>query len=273
MTKMYVQGSGDTAKDNYLISPVQRALRLLETIASGGETANVSALAARLGINRVTLKRLLDTLEHEGMIEPVARRGGHRIGTRFLALAAAVLGERDLVRLAQPILSELASRTGLSAYLTMLSEADIVYLLQELPDTPLVSNIRVGSRVPAHFTAPGRVLLAGLSPSARRTLLGEEPFAKATEQTATGHEELDQIIAEDEARGCAWSFSAYEIGVTACAAPVRDSGGKVVAAISVAGPDSGFAPERRGEIEKAVSDAARLLARMAGSGSARARNP
>jgi DNA-binding IclR family transcriptional regulator len=181
-------------------------------------------------------------------------------------LAAAALGERDLVRLAQPILTELAARTGLSAYLTMLSGTDIVYLLQELPDTPLVSNIRVGSRVPAHFTAPGRVLLGGLSGEARRALLGEDPLAKATEQTAASHEKLDKVIAEDEAGGCAWSFSAYERGVTACAAPVRDAGGKVIAAISVAGPESGFAARQRSDIEKAVKEAARLLSRMAGGG-------
>lgn len=269
MSQQDTHGRSAPPGETYLISPVQRALRLLETIASGGETGNVSALAARLNINRITLKRLLDTLEHEGMIEPVAGSGGHRIGTRFLAMAASALGERDLVRLAQPILTELAFRTGLSAYLTMLSGTDIVYLLQELPDTPLVSNIRVGSRVPAHFTAPGRILLAGIAPAERRALLGAEPLARATEQTARSHADLEKIITEDEARGCAWSFSAFERGVTACAAPVRDGADKVIAAISVAGPESGFEPDQRDDIEKAVREAGRLLSRMAGGGSAK----
>lgn len=248
----------------YLISPVQRALKLLDFVAGGGSTTQLSRIARELDINRVTLARLLDTLEHERMIEPSPEGAGYRIGSRFLAMAAAALGDRDLLRLAQPILVRLASELGFSAHLAVLSGDQIVYLLQELPDTLLVSNVRVGSRLPAHVTAPGRVLLAGLLPRERRALLGPGPLEVTTRHTPTTHAGLDAMIDEDEAHGCAWSFSGYEKGVDACAAPVLDRLGQVVAAISVAGPDSRFDDATRARTARAVIDAAGLLSKLLG---------
>lgn len=248
----------------YLISPVQRALKLLDFVANGGSTTQLSRIARELDINRVTLARLLDTLEHERMIEPSPEGAGYRIGSRFLAMAAAALGDRDLLRLAQPILARLALGLQFSAHLAVLSGDQLVYLLQELPDTLLVSNVRVGSRLPAHVTAPGRILLAALPSQARRALLGRGPLAAATRHTPTTHAELDRLIDEDARHGCAWSFSGYERGVDACAAPVFDRFGKVVAAISVAGPDSRFDEATRARTGEAVTGAARLLSKMLG---------
>jgi len=257
----------------YLISPVQRALKLLDFVANGGSTTQLSRIARELDINRVTLARLLDTLEHERMIEPSPEGAGYRIGSRFLAMAAAALGDRDLLRLAQPILARLAAELQFSAHLAVLSGDQIVYLLQELPDTLLVSNVRVGSRLPAHVAAPGRVLLAALSPSERRSLLGRGPLSAATRHTPTTHADLDRLIGEDARRGRAWSFSGYEKGVDACAAPVFDRFGKIVAAISVAGPDSRFDEAMRARTGEAVTDAARLLSKMLGHRSEGGRPP
>lgn len=248
----------------YLISPVQRALRLLDYMADGGATTQLSRLARELDINRVTLTRLLDTLEHERMIERARDGAGYRIGQRFLSMAAAALGDRDLLRLAEPILARLAAELRFSAHLAVRSGEQILFLLQELPDTLLVSNVRVGSRLPAHITAPGRIVLAGVAPSERRKLLGRDPLPAGMRGTPTTHAALDRMIAEDAARGCAWSFSGFEKGVDACAAAVLDQSGRIVAALSVAGPDSRFDARTRAQTEKAVIEAARSLSKMLG---------
>lgn len=255
---------GQRREPAYLISPVQRALKLLDFVAGGGSTTQPSRIARVLGINRVTLARLLDTLEHEGMIEPSPEGAGYQIGSRFLAMAAAALGDRDLLRLAQPILAGLAAELQFSAHLAVLSGDQIVYLLQELPDTLLVSNVRAGSRLPAHVTAPGRILLAALPAQERRRLLGLGPLEAAAGLAPTTHDALERMIEEDAAQGCAWSFSGYEKGVDACAAAVHDRLGRVVAAISVAGPDSRFDARTRSRTAKAVIDAAHLLSKMLG---------
>lgn len=247
-----------------MITPVQRALRLMDHIAAGGSTAPLAPLARDLGINRVTLSRLLTTFEHEGMIEPAPDGGGHCIAARFLAMAAAALGDRDLVKLARPLLAKLAGEIQLSAHLVVMSGSETVYLLQELPETLLVSNIRAGTRLPAHVTAAGRILLADVPAKQRRELLGRGPLNAVSAQTPTSHAELERLITADATRGCAWSLSGYEAGVNACAAAVHDHQGRVVAAISVAGPESRLDTRRAAATELAVIGTARLLSQMLG---------
>ncbi|SUE42493.1 IclR family transcriptional regulator [Roseomonas gilardii] len=253
------------ATPEYLISPVQRAVRLMEYIAEGGPTANLSEAARRTGINRATLARLLDTLEHEGVLER-GQDGEFRLGLRFLGLAAAALASRDLVSLARPVLARLAAETGLSSYLVVLSGGEALYLAREMPDTPLVSHIRIGSRVPAHLTTPGRMLLAPLPPAERRARLGPGPLPTATPHSPATHAALDTMLAEDAARGCAWSFSAYEPGVDSCAAPVLGQDNRPIAALSLAGPAAQFGPAPfRAEVERRVKDAAAELSRRMGA--------
>ncbi|UPG73371.1 IclR family transcriptional regulator [Roseomonas gilardii subsp. gilardii] len=250
---------------------MQRAVRLMEYIAAGGPTANLSEAARRTGINRATLARLLDTLEYEGVLER-AQGGEFRLGLRFLGLAASALASRDLVSLARPVLARLAAETGLSSYLVVLSGGEALYLAREMPDTPLVSHIRIGSRVPAHLTTPGRVLLAPLTPAERRARLGLDPLPTATPHSPATHAALDAVLAEDTARGCAWSFSAYEPGVDSCAAVVRGQGDGAIAALSLAGPAAQFGRAAfRAEVERQVKGAAAELSRLMGAGAGAAR--
>lgn len=228
-------GATDDARPANLVSPVIRAFRLLRFMADGGSTANLSEVGRRIGVNRVTVMRLLETLEHEDLIEPLPQ-GGHRLGLGFLALAATALGTNDQLDAARRVLSRVTADTGLSSYLAVPDGAHVLYLLCEMPHTPLVSNIRVGSRVPAHLTTPGRVLLADLPVSQVRALLGHEPLPGVTAQSATRYAQLEKMLDEDRARGCAWSFSGYESNIDSCAAPVRDTAGRAFAALSVAGP-------------------------------------
>ncbi|ALS58587.1 IclR family transcriptional regulator [Pandoraea norimbergensis] len=220
-----------------LITPVMRALKLLRFVADGGSTANMSEVGRRIGVNRVTVMRLLATLEHEGVLEPLPH-GGHRLGLGFLTLSAAALAGEDHLATARRVLTRVTSETGLSSYLTVLDGTQVRYLLCETPALPLVSNIRAGSRVTAHLTAPGRSLLAHLSPERRRALLGPEPLAAATAQSARTYAALDAQLARDRETGCAWSQDGFEAGIDACAAAVLDAQGRPLAALSVAGPRS-----------------------------------
>ncbi|VVE88183.1 IclR family transcriptional regulator [Pandoraea bronchicola] len=220
-----------------LVTPVMRALKLLRFVADGGSTANLSEVGRRIGVNRVTVMRLIETLQFEGVLEPLPQ-GGHRLGLGFLTLAASALAGEDHLATARRVLTRVTNETGLSSYLTVLDGAQVRYLLCETPALPLVSNIRAGSRVTAHLTAPGRSLLAHLSPERRRALLGPEPLAAATAQSARTYAALDAQLARDRDAGCAWSQDGFEAGIDACAAAALDAHGRPLAALSVAGPRS-----------------------------------
>ncbi|KER72961.1 IclR family transcriptional regulator [Burkholderia cepacia] len=240
-------------------SPVERAFRLLRFIAEGGSTANLSDIARQIDVNRVTVKRLLDSLEAAELIEPHPSGGSYRLGMSFLTLAAGALGNADLTARARQVLPGLVEKTGLSAYLVVLEGAEIVYLLRETPDTPLVSRIRVGSRIPAHRATPGLAMLAHLDGPALRARYAN----RADERDAPDWTTLDATLDAVRGNGCAWSFSGLEAGIDSCAAAVRDSRGAVIAALSIAGPDSAFSanPSLRQIVETSIKAAAQALSR------------
>lgn len=244
----------DAAEAAYSVPPVHRAFALLRHIAGGGRCRNVNQTAKSLGINRTTMIRLLHTLEAEGMIERIEEDAGWRLGPGMIVLAADALKSRDVVRVSRPIMARLAASLSLSSHLGVLDGREIIYLARETPDSHLVSNIREGSRLPAHGTTVGRVLLSHLPPERLRALYAGAELAAYSDRTATSLEALERQLAEDRARGVAWSVSNYERGLGSCAAPVHDHRGRVVAAINVTGPAEAFEPgaPRAEEIEAAV---------------------
>lgn len=243
---------------DYAVPPVHRAFVLLRHIASGQRCRNASATARELGINRTTLIRLLHTLAAEGMIESLDGGETWQIGPGMIALAAEALRSRDIVRIAQPVMERLSSRLALSSHLGVIDGRDIIYLLREAPNAHLVSNVRAGSRLPAHATTVGRILLAEMGREAVADLFAGQPLAAYTDKTATSLANLLAQIDNDRAQGFAWSYGNYEAGIGSCAVAIHDHLGKAIAALNVTGPESSFAPDlpRALEIRQAVIGAA-----------------
>lgn len=243
---------------------VARAFRLLGYVAGGGSTANLSALARAAGINRITAARLLATLEDEGVLEALPQ-GGHRIGVRFLGLAADALGQDDLIGHGRRLVALLSKQVQWSGYLVELDGPFAVYLAKEVPQTPLVSNIRPGSRLPAYLIAPGRVVMGRRPRATWRALYdaaqGDPRGARVT------FEEAEGLLLEAASGDCCWSMGAFEHGIDACAAPVFDASGMAVAAVSVAGGSYLLKgdPLRKEAIEQAVLATARRLSALLGA--------
>lgn len=252
-----IEPSGD-GDDAYLSPPVQRAARLLRHIAEGDPVVNMARTARELGINRTTLLRLLHTLEAERLIE---RRGtdtpGWRIGFGLIGMAAQAFFSEDLVQVAVPVLTRLAEATGLSAHLGVLDGREVIYLVRRTPNHAFASNIRVGSRLPAHAANMGRIILAHLPPDKVASLFARAPMAAVTARTAVTVAQLRVQLDQDRAAGLAWSDGAYEDRISSVAAVVLDVSGTPVAAVNVSGLTTAFdGEERRTRIGQAVAAAA-----------------
>lgn len=261
----------DTLKG--LVTPVMRGMRLLRYIAEGGNTANLSEVGRSIDVNRVTVMRLLATLEHEGLIERLPQ-GGHRVGMSLLTLSASALGSVGHLEAGRRAVEQLSRQLGVSAYMVVLDGHHVVYVHRDMPEGGLVSHIRVGSRVPAFLTAPGRAMLAMLPEAEVKTLYtawqadsglaasGDMP----TSQRHTDWPSVWREVQADGRRGYAWSFSGYEAGINACAAAIKGSGGRPIAALSAVAPQLLFDanPSLQQGMQDSVLQATRSLARLAG---------
>ncbi len=234
--------SADFGKEtNYTVPPVTRALALLRHVAAGNRCRNTSRTAKALNINRTTLIRLLATLETEGMIENIPDEGGYQLGTGLIALAAQALNERGILQVARPFLKQLVQELNLSAHLGVLEGREIVYLARETPNSHLASTVREGTRLPAHATTIGRILLAELPPVMLRELYRGHKMESFTAKTRTTLADLEAQLRADRARGIAWSVANFEAEIGSGAVAVYDHQGKAVGAINVTGHASIFA--------------------------------
>lgn len=248
-----------------LVTPMIRGWRLLRYIAEGGATSNLSEVGRAIDVNRVTVMRLLATLEHEDLIEK-RPHGGHRLGMGFLTLAATALQSDDLLGRARRIIARLSTDLGVAAYFVIADGDDVIYVLRELPEQGLISQIRVGSRVPAYQTAPGRALLATLPKAQVKHRLERRDLIHGRTGAKLELEAFIKGLEEDRQRGCAWSRSGFEAGINACAAAVVGATGEAVGALSVVAPEYIFerTPGLSEQVQAVVIGSARQLSLMAG---------
>ncbi|AUM75307.1 IclR family transcriptional regulator [Paracoccus jeotgali] len=250
----------------YGVPPVARAFALLRHIAAGNRCRNISSVAKETGINRTTLIRLLATLEQEGMIEALADEGGYRLGTGLVTLAQNALHERSIAQLAPRFLADLVDELNLSAHLGVLEGREIVYLARSTPNSHLVSNVKEGTRLPAHATTIGRILLAELPREVLAAQYQGVQMDAYSDKTRTSLAELERQLAEDRALGVAWSAANFEPEIGSAAVLVRDHRGEAAGAINVTGHVSAFAPgsPRLPEIEQGLKKSALGLSRALG---------
>ncbi len=257
-------GAGD---DIYVSAPVQRAVRLLRHIAEGDPVNNISRTAREVGINRTTLLRLLHTLHAERFIEPRGEGQGWRIGVGLIGLAAQAFYSEDLVQTSIPVLTRLAETLDLSAHLGVLDGLEIVYLVRRAPNHSFVRNIRIGSRLPAHATNMGRIILAHLPQDRVERMYSGATLKPVTPLTPVTPAQLEAQLNKDRACGLAWSDGNYEVGISSVAAAIFDVTDTPIAALNVSGRSADFTgADRRARIGTEVSGAALEISQRLGWG-------
>jgi len=249
---------------SYIAPPVQRAVRLLRHIAEGDPVASVIETSKTLKINRTTLLRLLYTLESEGFVQRRNGESGYQVGLALVTLSAQVLFSQDMMRVAGPVLTRLAEAIEMSAHLGILDHTHVLYLLRRTPNAPLASNIRIGSRLPAHATTMGRVILAYMGKSEVDEIFRGKSLPRFSANTPTTMTELHTALKQAREDGIAWSMGFFEPSIGSAAVPVMDFTGVPVAALNVSGPldlfrDKSFRRRVEQELRAAGSEVSQRL--------------
>jgi len=227
-----------------VIKSVRRAVAVLRSFSLEEPELSVTYLSRQLDVHKSTISRLLATLEAERLVERNHETGRYRLGIGLIELAGLVTLHADLRRLARPLLRQLATQTQETAALAVRDVDEVINIEQAAPYDRRVLNIGwVGRRTPLHASSTGKVLLAYLPEEKVEPLLGRS-LTRFTEHTVVKVQTLREELALVRQRGYATGLEELEIGLNAVAAPVRDHAGRVVAAVSVAGPSYRFSRQR-----------------------------
>ncbi len=215
---------------------VSRLLTALEFIAQAKEPVTAADLAASLGIPRATAYRIFARLEQEQIVIPEPGGRGFAAGERLSDLAMAALTSSTRHGARHRVLQGLVDEVGETCNLTTLSGGDVVYLDRVETHWPLRMHLSRGSRVPAHCTATGKLLLSLLPEREMETMVRAAPLPRTSERTITDPDKLIAELARIRAEGVGIDNEEFAAGMVAVAVPVLDRNQRAFAALAVHGP-------------------------------------
>ncbi len=242
-----------------------RAVSVVLYLREREEPVTVGELAAALNVPANTVYRMVRTLEMGGLVDR-SHRPFVSLGLRLMDLGQAKQRQlaRELAPFALPALEALTTATDQTSLLVMPTGARAICIFAVEPSSPIRLSYEPGRVFPLYAGASGKILLPWLSPPVVEAAVAQgagHVLPNGRRLSATG---LRREIAAMRAAGCCVSHGEVDSGASAVAAPVFGRGGQIFAAVSVAGPESGFGEKRLPAlIDHVLAAAERIGARLA----------
>jgi DNA-binding IclR family transcriptional regulator len=197
----------------------------------------VAEIADKIGLNRTTTHRIVQTLKQLNYLQPTEGGRGVEIGLRLLPLAARQLDSNRVRLAALPHLNTLAQQTGERVNLGVLFDGALLYLAGvEKPSLPNVYS-RFGKLAPIHCCSLGKAIVAHYPQDELHAMLAARPLVRQTANTIVDLGELLRDLEETRRRGYAIDNEEHVESFWCVAAPVFDGDSRPSAAVGVSGSD------------------------------------
>jgi len=242
------------------LQTVDRALQLLEILAEHPRGMQPKEIEEILELNKVTVHRLLATLENRGFIERMGN--SYVIGLKIVELSSMKLSNVELKTEASPYLRDLVNKLGLPVQMAILEGNEAVFIdkIESIHSFRMYSQI--GKRIPVYACGVGKILLMQKRDEEIREEMGKIQFEAFTSKTLTQVEELVEAIKSARKKGYAIDNEEHELGIYCVAAPIYDYMGKIIAAISVGDTNKQFVKANNKQIELIKQTAKEISKRL-----------
>lgn len=217
--------------DPNFMTSLARGLAVIRGFASTPHGLTIAQLSKSTGISRAAVRRCLYTLEQLGYVG--SEGTSYSLRPKILALGYAFLSSTPVAEAAQPHLDAMSKVLEESCSLSILDGDEIVYVARAAASRIMSINLVVGTRLPAHCSSMGRVLLAHLPPAALEAYLARVKPEPRTVHTVTSVDRLREMLRGVREQGYALVDQELEIGLRSIAVPVRAVSGRVIAAMNV----------------------------------------
>ena len=243
-------------------TPTMRLIALLEVIAAKDQRYSLQALVEETGLPKPTLHRMLQQLESAGLLQREGDGRHYGTGTRLRRLAENLLLNDTHHGARHVVLRHLVEEVGESCNITALSGSEVIYLDRVETAAPLRFYLHPGSRVPAHCSASGKVLLAQMTSAQRQRLLAHAPLEKYTQKTLTDLAKLEKEIKRVQADGYALDDEEFLPGLLCLAVLVPSSAGLSNLCVAVQAPIMRLTAAKAKQLLPALQRAALALSRI-----------
>src|SRR4051812_28977015 len=215
-----------------MTGPLERALRILETLAVHPEGLALAAIADDLELPRSACHRLLADLVRSGYARQVREHGDYALTTKLASVGLSYLGASGIVDIAQPIIDRLADTTGELVRLALVDGDRLTFVAKaQGARFGLRYDPDMGIDVRLSCSAGGHAWLMTLTEERATELVARQGFGEPKRfgpKAPTTFKALAKILDEDRKRGFSMISEMYAPGMTAMAAPVLRRGQEAI---------------------------------------------
>jgi DNA-binding IclR family transcriptional regulator len=255
---------------------LSRYALVLDAVAQASRALPLAEIGERTGLPQATVYRLVHALLHVGFLAQGERRKHYVVGPRLLRMLCTGMPRGAVRQLAQPILEQLASDFGETAYISKLEGDEVETLAVALPGGEKQAFVHPGRNMPFHAAASAKAILAFAADRLVDEVLAK-PHVRYTARTKTTENEIAAELATIRQQGFAVCDQELDPGVLGYACPVRIGGAGVVYALGVVGFADRLGNSSSDAIVSSLRSAAETLSNAirddAASASARAAGP
>lgn len=240
-----------------------RLLLVLEELGRIGVPASPTEVNKALGLPKATVHRLFSTLEEEGFVQRDIDGHSFGLGRRLRKMSANILSSLRIRTARLAIMRQLVNRIGETCNLASANRTGMVYLDRVESKWPLQIQLPIGTEVPFHCTASGKMYLSSLFPSHLDGFLAALPLEQHTQNTIVDAAALKKEIEIIRDRSYSTDNEEFMEGMVAVAVPIKDDQGRLMSTLSVHGPTFRLSPKDATAhvdlMQKAADDLTSLL--------------
>lgn len=226
----------DESKDRQFVTALARGLEVLRCFKPRDRHLGNQDIAERTGLPKPTVSRLTYTLTRMGYLYHDEKLGKYQLGTGVLSLGFSLLTNMDVLKIARPLMQELADYTHTVVSVGTRDRSSMIYLEGRHSTAATVSLRREpGTRVPIATTAMGRALLCGLPADEREQLL-EKIRLKDLVNWPKHKLGIEQAMRDYQERGFCLSIGDWRSDVNAVGVPMLPIAGCRLLTFNCAAP-------------------------------------
>ncbi len=226
----------DDLNEKQNIPTNMRLLLLLEEVAATGVPVTPTEVNSRLGLPKPTIHRLFATLEEAGFLQRDIDGRSYSPGRRLRHMSVDILSSLRIRTARLAVLNALASEVGETCNVATPDRDAMIYLDRVETKWPLRIQLPVGTSVPLHCTASGKMYLSSLQPSHLEQYLGAAHLEEMTPQTITDPVKLAERLSQIKEQGYSTDNAEFMEDMVACAVPILDGRGRLVSTLSIHAP-------------------------------------
>lgn len=216
------------------IAGLEKGLAILVAFDIEHSRLTASQVGQRCGLTRTAARRYLLTLAHLGYVSTDGKL--FWLSPRVMRLGQAYLESARLPRAVQPYLQRVTAGTGETAYVGVMDGYDVVYVARSGSHRHMHNGYLLGSRVQAHSTAAGMMMLSLSPPDALDAWLQTQPLRAYTSHTVTDRQRLGELFEQARSQGWCVSEQQLELNYRGIAVPIYDHNDQLLGAMNVTMP-------------------------------------